>query len=258
MRKHISNLIYQSILSKNFFIAVLLGFVTGLYNVFENMKMTAYLVDSGVLNLFLQTMLFKRNLFEITAPFIACIASSVILYDELESGFAKQLITRYGFKKYFFTRIASTIVVATLAIASISCLLFLFDAAVCPQASYKIFKVDANSSFASIYYKSMFMYIGILQINFFIAFASYALLGCGVFLLSNNYYAGYVVPGAFYIFCSYSRGTLFNSINFLPSSTFSIHLNLTESLLYDHLLVLIIGLIFCIWGYKKWSKLITF
>lgn len=258
MNNLVLDLTHRSILSKKFIIAIIIGILTAVYNLLENIDANPYLIKSGALNIFLHSTLFERNIFMITAPLIACIASGIILYEELESGFSKQLIIRHGFKKYFWSRILSVITVAILTVVFLFVLVLAMSLIVSPLASYKIELISSLSPFASIYYKSMILYILLFFLNSCVLFASYALLGCGIFMVTNNYYIGYIIPPAFYSLSSYSYGKLFGSLKVLPYSTYSIHLISFDGLIQDHLAVLIIGILLCLWGYKKWCKMITY
>lgn len=239
-------------------LAIVIYIAAAIAGFLENIKLGIIPRNPGALNVFLFSVHFDRNYMNMVVPLIAAIVSGRFLYDELQSGFGKQIILRLGHKKYLFKRLYSTARDAFIAIVISMCVVLLFAYLISPQPSYRFGFVNAESVFSYVYQKSLLLYIILFILNNGVVAAEYALLACGLFVCLNNRYVGYIIPSVFYTFSTYVHGVQIGRFSLLPSNTLTFNLTTPIKLFQDHLMLLILGILLCTLGYSKWKRAASF
>lgn len=239
-------------------LAIVIYFAAAIAGFLENTKLGIISLSPGALNVFLFSVHFDRSYMNLAVPLIAAIVSGRFLYDELQSGFGKQIILRLGHKKYLFKQLYSTARDAFHAIIISMSVVLLFAFLISPQPSYRLGFVNAGSVFSYVYQKSLILYIILFILNTGLFAAEYALFACGLFVCLNNRYLGYIIPSMFYTFSTYVRGIPIGGISLLPSNTLTFNLTTPIKLFQDHLMVILLGILLCSIGYNKWKQAASF
>lgn len=242
-----------------FVAAVLLFLVTVVINLYQNLAYSSDLTHIGTMNVLLSGLLFGPNRFLFIGPIIAVIPASRFIYDELTSGFAKQVIIRKGYRYYFSSRILWTLT-EPMIIVMLSCIVtLLFSFLVSPYPSYRLQFIYKQYPFSGIYQVSLAAYFVVQLTNLCIFTASYSLFGSALFLIFQNKYIGFIVPPIFYIISSYFHGVPIYGFALFPDSSVSIMIAPTvEKLIQDHISMLLLGLVLIMISIRKWKKVAAF
>lgn len=238
---------------KRFWFAAIICIFTAFFNLSSNIGIRPDLLNDGTLNIFLFSTLFDRSFFSYTAPIIAVIPFSIVIFEEMKSGFIKQILLRTKTRVYLISRILTNIVFGMLPMLLGLVIFLLISWLIGPSPSFRIYPVFPLSPFAYVYETSMLFYVLLFILNSAIFTAAYAILGAGIFIITKNAYLGYIIPVCFYTLSTLSLG-VFWGINILPFSTFQFMSTTTAHLIRDHILVIIIGLILIIIGFIRWRK----
>ncbi len=252
MIKLIKRDVDEYIKSFNFWIAVILGIVVMnicLYGAFE---VEPLLKQYGAYNLFLRSFFLEAPFFSLIIPLIPAIPYSKRAFDEIKKGYAKNLIIAIGIKRYIRFRVLSIAFSGALTIILIFSIQLIICFVITQNPSVRINDFNARFPFAPLYEYSISGFIIIIFVNAAIFGAVYAIFAMGIFAITNNSYLGYIIPSIIY-----SIGFLVNfisigSMHIWPYSTLTFINTNYISIIKDHLLVCLLGLILYKIKLNKW------
>lgn len=188
-------------------------------------------------------------------PILPVLAFGTSIYDDVESGYIRQILTRMKRSTYLMQRMAS-VAIAGGSVFVISMILFwlflpLFDSNQSPMIEYS----PIQGAFGNVYNYSMFAYF-VLYIFVIALFGSLqALLSTGVSLLAHNRYIGLIVPAILF-----HGGRLIYSLtgyrfSVLPWYSYSLPLKGTAgAVTYEFVFYLILCMGTIAFGWKRVKK----
>lgn len=227
---------------------VLISMINLVANTYNGDKLSLH----GFYNTLLYTLLFGYNFMTYLLPSISTMFFSWNFYKEMEVGFATITLVNVKPSTYLWRKVLTTIIITmimiSIALVSVTFLVYLID----PGTSYRIEHIHPFTPFSSTYYISLLQYTLIVFCNYIMFCCTYAILGCGLTLITKNYIVGSMLPSLFYTTSTWFLGA-FYGLKLFPFSTLIITNITLKDLLYDHAFVLIIGLILIIVGFEKWK-----
>lgn len=217
--------------------------------------------DIGFLNLFIYSTIKGNTILPIFAPVIASLSYGISFFDELKTGFARNIAILISPKKYFISRIVFSGFAGGFSMFVGLIIVFLGCLIIEPcDSTMMSFMIGA---FSNIYYLSMSKYVFDFII-FSCAFSVvYSLLSVGIIANTKNKYIGFGIP-LFVYYAPYYLIGLFPDkyqnllIWVVPFLTFDISsTDLPATLHFTQLLtILIISVLLIYIGYRRWKTAI--
>lgn len=239
--------------SKKIYITMILIVIVAITNLISNTYMGDKLSLKGTFNSFLYSTLFGFNFLGYLLPFFSTMFYSWSLYKEMEYGFCKVSLTKIKSTSYLWSKLISIVLITSMMVAISFIIVFSLVYMLDPNISYRVEYVHPNSAFSAIYNKSLLQYTAIVILNYIIFSTTYAVLGCGLTIISKNYIVGSFVPSLFYIISTWFYGSIYG-LDILPFATLALSNITIGDLLYDHALVFLTGLVMILIGFRKWKN----
>lgn len=173
--------------------------------IYQNLRLYS---PVGALNLFIYSAIKNNTGMSIFAPFVAVLPFSYALFDEMQTGFSKNIIPYSSFEVYIKSKVISSLVSGGGAFAIAYTVWLISLCIISPETSIRM--GIGVGQFKSVYDYSMLLFCLLYIVYVAICGAAYALLATGLSLFLRNKYIVIGCPVILY-YASFYASSMFPS-----------------------------------------------